>query len=80
MRFIKFIFAVAICGFVIALIGDEHRRLPGMGGDITSLFIPSQSLGTGLKIGSGGLKGQQLAEKAMRLSDQGLDLIEAGRG
>ena len=26
MRFIKFIFAVAICGFVIALIGDEHLR------------------------------------------------------
>ena len=26
MRFIRFIFAIAICGFVIALIGDEHLR------------------------------------------------------
>ncbi len=62
---------------------EKWKDVGGIGGDVASLFIPSKVLGTGVKIGTGGvkiIKGQQLAGKSLRISKQGVDLVRAGKG
>lgn len=62
---------------------QKWMDIGGVTGDLAALLIPQQVLGSGVKVGTGGvkiIKGSTLAGKSLRVGKHGLDLVRTGKG